>query len=208
MQLREGVETFQLRWPEGPEPLSVHVIETGEATLLFGTGTASTADQLTALLKGRGVDVAVIEHGDADHYGGAATLREQLGCAVAAPAGDEDLLREADVPVDHWLEPAETYWGVETRTFPGHTPGNMAFRYEDVVVAGDTVVGRDSSFAGPDTGTGPLAVIDDEYSADPELARESARALAQLEADVLLVTHGSNVEGGATLALTTLGKEL
>lgn len=208
MQLREGVETFQLRWPEAPEPLSVHVVETDVATLLFGTGTESTTDQLTALLKGRGVDVAIVEHGDADHYGGAARLREDLGVEVAAPAGDADLLRAADVPVDHWLDPAETYWGVETRTFPGHTPGNMAFRYGDVLVAGDTVVGRDSAFAGADTGTGPLALIADEYSADPELARESGRALAGLEADVLLVTHGSNVTENATLALTTLGKEL
>lgn len=98
--------------------------------------------------------------------------------------------------------------GVETRTFPGHTPGNMAFRVGDVLVAGDTVVGRDSAFVGADTGTGPLALIADEYSTDRELARECARALAQLEADVLLVTHGANVEHGATLALTTLGKEL
>lgn len=208
MQLRDGVETFQLRWPEADEPLSVHLLETDEATLLFGTGTESTADQLVALLKGRSVAVAVVEHGDPDHYGGAAALREQLGVEVAAPAGDEELLREADVPVDHWLDPSTDYWGVETRTFPGHTPGNMAFRYGDVVVAGDTVVGRDSAFAGADTGTGPLAVIDEAYSADPELARESVRAFARLEADVLLVTHGSNVTENATLALTTLGKEL
>lgn len=204
-----ATETFTLRWPGQPEPLAVHVVE-AEVTLLFGTGAAATADELLSLAADADVEIAVVEHGDPDHYGGAPRLREELGIDIAAPAGDRPRLAEAGVAVDHWLHDGETYWGVRGREYPGHTPGNMAFRYRDAVIAGDTVVGRDSVFAGVNTGAGPLALIDATYSADPAAARESARLFAHEHASVrqVLLTHGSSIHERGALALKTLKTEL
>lgn len=207
MRLRDGVYTFDLDWPDMPEPLSVHVVETGEATVLFGAGDESTAEELAGVAADHDPDAVVVEHGDGDHFGGVAALREAVDPEVAAPAGDRDRLAEAGVAADSWLEPGREYRGVETIAAPGHTPGNLAYRVGGVLVAGDTVVGSDSAFAAGDVGEGPLATIDADYSEDDGQVRESVGNLPT-DVEVVLVTHGSNVTDDGGAAVERLQREL
>lgn len=207
MQLRETVHTYDLEWPDMPEPLSVHVVDTGEATVLFGGGDESTAAGIVEVAADHDPDVVVVEHGDGDHFGGVAALREAVDPEVAAPAGDRDRLAEAGVAADRWLDPDSEYRGVETIAAPGHTPGNLAYRIGDVLVAGDTVVGSDSAFAADDVGAGPLATIRADYSEDDRRARESVGNLPT-DVEVVLVTHGSNVTEGGGEAIERLQREL
>ncbi|MFB6134769.1 MAG: MBL fold metallo-hydrolase [Halanaeroarchaeum sp.] len=198
MEIRPGIHTFDLPWSFGghAEPLSVQVLETDEATVLFGSGAESTTDELLEAIDDFDLDAVIVEHGDVDHFGGVPALRDSVGdnVEVAVPAGDVPLLQEAGIEADVALEPEETYWGIETISAPGHTPDNMSYRYESVLVAGDTVAGSDSPFADPDEWPGKLAPLMDDLHHDVEQARSSISILDEYEFEVVLTTHGQNVE--------------
>lgn len=204
MQLRPDVYSYDLSW-DYDEPLGVHVIETGEATVLFGGATAGTGAELADIATDHAVDAVLVEHGDGDHYGGVPALRDAIeDVDVAVPAGDASFLEEAGIGVDRHLEAGETYWGIETIPAPGHTPDNMAYRYGDVLVAGDTVVGADSTFAAADDWTGSLAACTPDYNADDERTRASVSNLADYDVEVVLLSHGENVTEGGREAVETL----
>ncbi|MFW5918736.1 MAG: MBL fold metallo-hydrolase [Halanaeroarchaeum sp.] len=194
MDVRDDVFAYDLPWGWGDveEPLSVAVVETAEATVLFGTGDESTADDLLDVAREHDVDVAVAEHGDVDHYGGIPSLREEFGVTIGIPAGDTQFLDDAGVHYDVEMEAGETYWGVETIGVPGHTPDNMAYLYDDVLIAGDSVAGSDSAFAMAGDWPGALAPLTDEFNADTDLALESIPALAEYDVETVLTAHGQN----------------
>ncbi|MDZ7689264.1 MAG: MBL fold metallo-hydrolase [Halobacteriales archaeon] len=203
MRVKPGVHTYDLEWEGFREPLSVHVVEADE-TLLFGAGDVSTADELAEIARDHEADAVVVEHGDADHYAGVPRLREsEPGIEVAVPAKDASFLREDGVEPDVLLEPDDVYRGVKVVGAPGHTPGNAAYLYDDVLVAGDTVVGSDSVFArasAPDSkqsSESALSVIEADWNADDEEAVDSVGNLLEHGFDTVLVTHGSNVVGDA-----------
>jgi len=210
MEVRANVETFDIDWSfEGiEEPLSVHVVEADGATVLFGGGDDSVADELVELAREHGVNVVIVEHADPDHYMGIPALREALDVEVAVPAGDAGTVRDAGIEVDHPLKTGETYWGIETISAPGHTPDNMAYRFEDVCIAGDTVCGSDSVFAADDDWSGPLGVLVPTLSYDDEQTRESVPALLDYEYDPVLLTHGSSVLEDGYEAVETVVADL
>ena len=209
MQLRPGVDTYDLTWDRG-EPLSVHVLETDEGTVLFGAGDEFTAEELTGIARDHGVDAVVVEHGDGDHYAGVPALRDALGpdLEVAVPAGDVQFLEEAGVEADVLLVDGEDYYGVRAISVPGHTPDNMAYLYDGVLVAGDTVAGAESQYAADGDWSGPLAVMTPDYNADDEGARENVARLRDYDFDVVLVTHGENVTEGGRGAVGSLLDDL
>jgi len=207
MQIRPTVKTFDISW-NYEEPLSVHVVETGEDIILFGTGTADAGPDVADVATDHDVNAVVVEHGDPDHFAGVPAVREALeSVEVAAPAADLSFLEEADIDADVGLEVGDMYHGIEVIAAPGHTPDNMAYRSGDVLIAGDTVVGSDSRFTSA-TWSGPLGVIDAEYNADDGQARESAANLRDVEVDVVLVTHGSHVVEDGRVVLETLAADL
>jgi len=189
MRAKPGVHTYDLEWEGFGEPLSVHVVEADE-TLLFGGGDASTADELAEIAHDHDADIVIVEHGDPDHYMGVPRLRE-LGVKVAVPEVDASRLRDDGIEPDVLLEPGVEYWGVEVVGAPGHTPGNAAYVYDGVLVAGDTVVGADSEFARPSDSA--LSVIESDWNADDEDAVASVANLLEHDFEAVLVTHGSNV---------------
>ena len=210
MEIRPGVHTFGLSWSYD-EPLGVHVIETGDSTILFGAGAEETAQELTRIATDHAVDAVIVEHGDGDHFGAVPSLRAAVAdIEVAVPAGDAVFLENAGIEADRALDPDETYRGIRTIAAPGHTPDNMAYLFaeEEVLVAGDTVVGSDSTFAADREWSGDLATIAAEFNADDELARESVTALTAHDFDVVLLSHGSNVTEGGRQAMETLVEDL
>jgi glyoxylase-like metal-dependent hydrolase (beta-lactamase superfamily II) len=195
MDVTDTVHSYDIPWSYGgyDEPLTVQVLETEEATVLFGSGTAETAPDLLDAIEDHDIDVVIVEHGDIDHYGGVPALRDAFDVEVAVPAGDADFLAEADIEADQLLEAGETYWGIETISVPGHTPDNMAYRYGEVLVAGDTVCGSDSPFCAEGDWPGKLAPLTAELNNDDSLTLRSIPTLLDYEFDVVLLTHGQNV---------------
>jgi glyoxylase-like metal-dependent hydrolase (beta-lactamase superfamily II) len=152
--------------------------------------------------------VVLIEHAHVDHYGAVPAIREALDVTVAIPEADADALRSAGIEPDVTLTDGQTRWGIEPIATPGHTPGNMAYRYGDCLLAGDTVVGSDSVFAASDDWSGPLAVVEARFNDDDTQARESVSRLRALDLDSVLVSHGSHVRDGADSAIETLCRDL
>lgn len=201
MNVRDDVYAYDLPWSWGEveEPLSVAIVESDEATVLFGTGDDSTEDDLLEVAREHDVDVAVAEHGDVDHFGGIPALRAELDPTVAIPAGDARFLDEAGVHYDVEMAAGETYWGVETIGVPGHTPDNLAYLYEDVLLAGDAVCGSDSAFAMDGEWPGELAPLAEDFNFDTDQMLEIVSVLAEYEVETVLTAHGQNVlDGGDT----------
>ena len=207
MKVCPGVYTFDLDWNRG-EPLSVHVVKTAEGSILFGSGDETTAEQIVAIAREYDIDTVVVEHGDVDHYRGVPALRAELDIEVAVPEGDAGFLLDEDIEPDHRLTDGEVYRGVLAIELPGHTPGNMAFLYEGVLIAGDTVAGVDSKYAAAGEWSGQLTVMDRDHNAMDQRARRAVARLADYEIETVLVTHGSNVLEAGGDAVQTLIKDL
>ena len=210
MEVRDGVYTYDLPWSFGgySEPLSVHVIEADGTTVLFGSGTAETVDDLVENVGQHDVDVVFVEHGDVDHYGGVPRLREEWDIEVAAPAGDVALIEAESVEVDRQLEGGRSYWGIETISAPGHTPDNMSYRFEEVLVAGDTVCGSDSPFAADDAWQGAFAPLQPDLNDDDQQTLASISNLMDHEFEVVLTTHGQNALENGHGEIETLVDEI
>jgi glyoxylase-like metal-dependent hydrolase (beta-lactamase superfamily II) len=208
MELAPGVYTYEVEWAH-EEPLGVHVIETEDATVMFGAGTDETADAVSDIATSHRIDAVIVEHGDGDHYGGVPALRESIGeLEVAVPAIDTPFLEEAGISPDIRLEPENTYWGIRTISTPGHTPGNLTYLFGDVLVAGDTMAGAASPFAADGDWSGPLAVMASSYNADDDQARESVSVLREYDFETVLITHGANVTENGRDAVETVIADL
>lgn len=209
MQVKDGIYTYDLEW-QLDDPLTIQVVETPEATLMFGGGKDTTAEQQIEIGRDHDIDIVVVEHGDGDHFEAIPRMKEELEFEVAAPRGDipfiqgerswdrtdgkcaSDEPRETGVTVDIPIDAGETYWGgVRAISVPGHTPDNLSFLYDGVLIAGDSVVGRNDQEAEYDW-SGSLSLLPAEQYVDAEEAYESVRTLLEYEFDVVLVTHGDH----------------
>lgn len=202
MEIRPDVYAYELAWPkcttyvDEQESLWIHVVESPEGTVLFGSGDETTIEELLPVAKRHDVEHVVVEHGDPDHWEGVPFLRDELDVTVAVPDGDAGRMIEAGIEPDYRLEVGETYLGVETIPAPGHTPDNAAYRYEDALIAGDTVLGADSVYAVEYDYRGRLGVITPDWNSDDAQMRESVRGLLEYDVESVLVTHGTSVHAG------------
>lgn len=218
--LPDGIHSYDLLRPQNPdperpqtnEPVSVHVLEADEATVLFGTGFNSSLETLVSHLEELGgPDVIVVEHGDPDHYAALPGLLEAFPDAtVAIPTQDASVLVEFGVTPDIELEHDEVRWGVRTIHLPGHTPGNMSFLQEETgtLFVGDTFVHVNSFTAAPGEWSGSFAPIKSVLNDDDQQTRESIALLADYEFELALVTHGLNTTSGARAELDKLIADL
>lgn len=212
MEINKEVSTFSLSYEmfDGPNTLSVHVIDTPDATVLFGSGHESTTDEVTQIAADHGVDIVVPEHGDGDHYGGIPALQDTItDLQVAVPAGDADWIRDAGINPDRELHDGDMYWGIEAIAAPGHTPGNMAFRYGDVLIAGDTLVGTDFEPISGDPWSGAFGIVPPSRNTGGDAeAQASVRKLLDYDFEMALVSHGANVYENAQAEVRTLVEDL
>lgn len=118
-------------------------------------------------------------------------LHEQIMADVAANGGVE-LQR---VPVDGELNDGDTVDGLNQPVVvvhtPGHTEGSIALQLPDssALLTGDTIA------------TAEGRVLLGPFNVEPERAVASFHRLAALEPDILCVSHGEPVVGGATALL-------
>lgn len=196
MEIRQDVYSYPLDYDllDGPNALKIHIIETDDATIQFGAGHDSTHDEVVEHTLEHDVDVVIVEHGDGDHFKGAPKLKEEAGVEVALPKGDIEPVREWGIEPDHLLEPNEEYWDVLTIDAPGHTPGNMAYLHDDILIAGDTVSGSDLEALAMDDWSGELAIVPpSRNTGGDENAIDSVGTLLEYDFEIVLVSHGSNV---------------
>lgn len=176
------------------EELSIHIIGTDESVIQFGSGDAHTVEEVQKYSSEYNVDIVIVEHADPDHYGGTVSLQSTQDVKIAAPAPDVSALKEKiDISIDYNLNDGELFHGIAPIATPGHTSGNMAFLYEDVLIAGDTVIGSDFDRAADYDWSGRLAMLKPSSHENPTQANQSVERLLEYDFDVVLVTHGSNV---------------
>lgn len=204
----------QIGWlPETDESISCHVFD-GDQKVLFGTGYGVFADTvLEQLEKIDGIDVVVVEHGDADHYGGVAYLNEHYEeLTIAMPSEDAPVLKKVynDVTADIELTHDSVYWGWRALKVPGHTAGNMAFLDESrsLLVVGDTFVNSNSEIAASGDWSGSFAPIDPIYNMRDEDARRNLEKLIDYEFEVALITHGEDILEDARIEFDKLLDDL
>lgn len=207
MKITSDVYSYELDW-KYDEPLGVQVVETEGRSMLFGAGTEKTVDQLTTIAHDHEVDSVVIEHADSDHYEGAEELRKQLGVEIIAPELDVPILTDHGIDPDQTIQDGESFRGVVAIHIPGHTPGNMSFIYNDVLIAGDSVIGSNSIFSASDEWSGLLSIINGDYSHDDQQARENVSRLLNYDYEVVLVSHGDNVVNEGKQEVETLVHDL
>lgn len=169
----------------------------GPPLVLIDAGASLAIDRLLDNIVDAGYDArdtawCLLTHGHVDHIGGAAALRAQTGCRVAAHAGDAEAIATGDplltaanwygvtlpeLPLDAVLtgDTGEVA-GLRWVHIPGHTPGSIAF-YLDTP-AGRVLFAQDVH--------GPF---DAQFRSDIDQWRDSMETLLALEADILCEGH-------------------
>ncbi len=194
-----GPGIFQL--DSGGKLVNVFFVQ-ADVPLLVDAGGPREAEALVDELHDEGVAprLVLLTHGDFDHFGGAAAVREEFGAPIAAPAAERPLLtgeinrrwfvrmmirsvsrgRLPKPPsVDRWIEDGETVDGLEAIATPGHTPGHTAFRFDKTLIAGDALITGERLRP-------PVPM----FCFDNDEARRSIEKLAGLGFDLAVSGHG------------------
>ena len=194
-----GDGVFQL--DAGRKLVNVFYVQ-ADVPVLVDAGGPREAEALLGELLDEGAEpkLVLLTHGDFDHFGGAAAVRQALGAQIAAPAAERPLLTgEIDrrlhvrlmirsvcrgrLPkpptIDRWIELGEVVAGLEAIPTPGHTPGHTAYRFGRTLIAGDALI-TGERFRPPV----PMFCFDNAET------RRSIEKLAGLDFDLAVSGHG------------------
>ncbi len=151
----------------------VYLLAEGEDAALVDPGDAETA---LALARAYGLRPRFIlhTHGHADHTGGTADVRRELGARVYGHAADGSWF-EPDVNLGAGRELALGELRLRIHPSPGHTPGSVLYEWQGRLLTGDTVFwggcGNCKHGGDPkrlaDTFLGPIAALDGTLEVHP-----------------------------------------
>lgn len=105
------IQTIRLPLPSRLGSVNCYLIKTASGGMLIDTGCASGLAKLERELGGDGANLRliVLTHGDFDHSGNAAYLRQRFGAQIAMHRGDSGMVERGDI-------------------FGGRKKGNFLFR--------------------------------------------------------------------------------
>lgn len=211
---------------EGLRSAHVYLLTSEEGLTLVDAGTPGELGHITAQLQGGGyaltdVEAIVLTHCHADHAGNLAALAAESGAQVLAHEQEVPYVeRTASLPASSalrralvWLmdrafssppckvdralqdgDVVQALGGLRVVHAPGHTPGNVALyqAQRQILFCGDTLF-NSLPFSRNQGIQAPPRL----FSVDPEQARSSAKALAELPIKVVCFGHGDPIlEGG------------
>lgn len=190
----------------------------GDPAILVDTSMPGSAEKILEEIRTLGIsprDIShiVLTHHDIDHIGSAAALRKATGAKLWASAGDlpfiegrqhrpgikrmVEIMMRADTPeVDAVFDNHDAPMGLTVVPTPGHTPGHVAFLYNNVLFAGDMVMVRGNALR-PSPGI---------ITWNTTLLRDSIDRTAALPFDWICPAHGQPMQRGDswdTLTRTT-----
>ena len=184
--------------------------------VLVDAGIKQLAGRLVDRLKGRGLTAHTLTHAHVDHAGGSKTVCSRLEIPMWAPAGDAEAVESGRPPmgpgggklkpvlerygrfpgtrVDRRLNAGDDVAGFTVIDVPGHSPGHIAFWRESdrVLVCGDVFFGLH-----PLTLQYGLHDPPSFFNVDTERNRQSQRALAELDPEIVCFGHGPPLRGAA-----------
>jgi hydroxyacylglutathione hydrolase len=96
------IKTISLSMPFGMGSVNCYLIPTGEGFVLIDTGLSSSRKDLARELESAGctpgaLKLIIITHGDFDHIGNAAYLRDTFGAMIAMHADDAGMAERGDM---------------------------------------------------------------------------------------------------------------
>lgn len=174
------------------------VVPSATGVILVDAGLDPDGSALTREIGGRTVHAVLLTHGHVDHTSGLVAFPS---VPVYAAASDIALAKGEREPRGFMARafatllgpaPASTTWReiagdeeitIDGQTFravpvPGHTDGSIAYLWQDVLFAGDAVLGGD-----------PLSLAPQSLSDDPKAAEESLARLLPLDFDAIADGH-------------------
>ncbi len=142
----------------------------------------------------------VLTHQDVDHIGNAKELKALSGATLWAPSAEIpyihgerrgkgarrliSMLMKVDRPqIDRSFDAGDKIGGLEVIPAPGHTPGHVCLRINDVLLAGDLVTTRD----------GRLRPAPSFLTWDKIALQKSIRDVGSLTFDWVCPAHGDPV---------------
>jgi glyoxylase-like metal-dependent hydrolase (beta-lactamase superfamily II) len=185
-----------------------YAVRTPEGAILVDTGRPGQGKKSLAELASLGIQPADVRHiflthHDIDHIGSAAFLQRETGAQVWASQTDIpyilgektrhgikkyiSVLMRAELPTGIRAYPPDgRLEGFEVIPTPGHTPGHVCLLYQDVLFAGDLVMGRG----------GQLKLSPGIMTWDPAQVKESAKKIAGYSFQWICLAHGEPMPRG------------
>jgi glyoxylase-like metal-dependent hydrolase (beta-lactamase superfamily II) len=190
----------------GPTEMSLDVrafvINRGEGVVIVDT--LMEPGQVGLILEAMGtaeveldeLEYIVLTHSHIDHTGGLASLVELAPDAqILCGAGDVESIHASTGLRPEAIGAGDRFAGLEVISTPGHTPGHLCLfdQGSSTMLLGD--------LAGNIGGLRRSPLV---FTADPDLAEASLRAIAERHFDNAVPSHGDPVIGGADRAVVRL----
>ncbi|MEO0493353.1 MAG: MBL fold metallo-hydrolase [Actinomycetota bacterium] len=183
--------------------VSAYVLVRGTEAAIVDTGVDGSADDIGQTLTDVGLtygDVrhVILTHLHGDHVGSTGEVMAMADGATAW-AGEADIASIGFDPISVASDGADVF-GLEVVATPGHTAGHISVydREAGLLVAGDAINTLDGGVQGPN----------ERFTADLEVANDSARRLAELSFNTLLAGHGEPIEDMADTAVQSMAAAL
>lgn len=200
----EGIPAQGLTWVRADLGfVSAYVLVRGTEAAIVDTGVAGSAADIGQTMTDVGLSYSDVEHVflthlHPDHAGSIGEVMD-MATGATAYAGDADIGGIDFSPITAAADGDEIF-GLEVIATPGHTNGHISVidHESGLLVAGDAINAINGGVQGPNP----------DFSTDIDVANESARRLAELSFNTLLVGHGAPIEDMADTAVAAMAASL